>query len=72
MRRFSTFAGLMTLILVLQGVIMTASQSAAQQHPEWVRVAEHATFTPRDTAEDAVFDVALSLAAHKEDRHASV
>ena len=55
MRLPSTFAILMTLIIVLQVVMMTDSESAAQQQPGWVRVAEHATFTPRDTAEDAVF-----------------
>ena len=55
MRSFSTFVSLMTVILVLQVVIMTASQSAAQQQPGWVRVAEHGAFSPRDTAEDAVF-----------------
>jgi leucine-zipper-like transcriptional regulator 1 len=43
------------LIVMLLVALVLQIPALAQDQPQWVRVTEHAAFTPRDTAEDAVF-----------------
>ena len=45
----------MVVAVALLLPLVLAAGASAQETPQWVRVTEHAAFSPRDTAEDAVF-----------------
>ena len=43
-------------VMLLMVLVARGNEGLAQPAPGWVRVTEHAAFSPRDTAEDLVFD----------------